>query len=465
MKKTVIIYGERKNGVQKKAIAVLSELLSEFTVDYPACFSHEEKPEGEEYRYIYIGTKGNNPYIREKADNALTHKEGYSIRVENDSVWIEGYDDAGVLYGCMDFYNKYIVRQEYPGKKPFRMNPFEGELEDYCCLSFPAVQNRGIWTWGHVIYDYRDFIDNMVRLKINTVIVWNDFVPVNAAEMVEYAHDCGVKILWGFAWLWDTDCRKFSIGNLGGMAEEIFRTYEKEYAAVGGDGIYFQSFTELGTDTIDGMVIAEAVTAFVNETAELFYEKYPGMELQFGLHATSVRNKLEFIEKVNPKIRIVWENCGAFPFSYFPENVETFAETKDFVKKIAVLRGEEDKFGAVTKGFTQLDWSTFVHADGPMLVGNSGPYLKQNRIDRKKKIWRYLQAGWLANADKAYEMVREMAEVKKGDLYITALVEDGMFEENCMYPVALFSEMLWDNEKKLTDMMREVGLRSYVTFA
>ena len=46
-----------------------------------------------------------------------------------------------------------------------------------------------------------------------------------------------------------------------------------------------------------------------------------------------------------------------------------------------------------------------------------------------------------------------------------ALVEDGMFEENVMYPVALYSEMLWDCHRDVKSMMREVALRGYVCFA
>ena len=46
-----------------------------------------------------------------------------------------------------------------------------------------------------------------------------------------------------------------------------------------------------------------------------------------------------------------------------------------------------------------------------------------------------------------------------------ALVEDGMFEENIMYPVALYSEMLWGYDGSIKDLTRSVALRSYVRFA
>ena len=62
-------------------------------------------------------------------------------------------------------------------------------------------------------------------------------------------------------------------------------------------------------------------------------------------------------------------------------------------------------------------------------------------------------------------MTRLMADVKKGDLYITALVEDGMFEENIMFPVALFSEMMLDCKTETQKMINEVALRNYVDFA
>lgn len=465
MKKIAIIYGERNTGLQKKALEVLTEFLLDYTFEYPVCFSGKDSVDLRDYRCIYIGTKENNPYIREHSRAELTHEEAYDIKVEKESILIEGSDDAGVLYGCVDFYNHYLVKHEFPDDDRYRINFLEGELPDFSYSSHPAVKNRGIWTWGHVIYDYRNFMDHMVKLKMNTIIVWNDFVPVNGAELVKYAHACGIKVIWGYAWGWDTDCSKISTEQVGACSEEIFKKYEKEYAGLGGDGIYFQSFTELNGEKIGDVLIAEAVTAFVNKTAAYFFEKYPQLELQFGLHATSVKEKLSYISQVDPRIRIVWEDCGAFPFSYIPSDVDRFQETKEFVGKITGLRGQEDRFGVVTKGLTKLDWSAFEHLAGPIHMGVSSKWMKENRISRKHKIWKYLQAYWLVNADKAYEMTRLMAEAKQGDLYVTALVEDGMFEETIMYPVALFSEMLWSCDREIGEMMSQVALREYVEFA
>lgn len=466
MKKIAIIYGALRSGVYKKAVEMLSQFLLDYTYEYPVCLAYDPEADYSMYRCIYIGTREDNAYIAASGMEAQLQPQGYHIKVVSGTVTIEGADDVGLLYGCIDFYNKYIMKFEFPHDDAYyRINFFEKDLPDFEYSSAPAVKNRGIWTWGHVIYDYRGFIDNMVKLKMNTLIMWNDFVPINGKEIVDYAHTYGVKIIWGFPWCWDTNCAQFDLETVFEFSGEIFEKYEREYAALGGDGIYFQSFTELNQERIGGILIAEAVTEFVNRTSALFYEKYPDIELQFGLHADSVKNRLEYLKKVDPRMRIVWENCGAFPFSYIPADVKNFDQTVDFVDKIAVLRGEDDHFGVVTKGFTKLLWPEFEHLTGPVNIGTASEYMKRDRIIRKSRVWKYLQAYWLTNADKAYEMVQAMAARKDGDLDITALVEDGMFEENIMYPVALYSEMLWDCGADIKTMMSEVALRNYVTFA
>jgi hypothetical protein len=370
------------------------------------------------------------------------------------------------LYGVLDFYNKYITkidRAEVAGGWTDLAN--KDVLPDFELGSAPSIKERGLWTWGHVIYDYRSYFDNMMKLKMNRVVIWNDFAPANAADILRYAHSCNIKVIWGFSWLWDTDCNRFDLKNLDGLSMGILEKYEKEYGKNRGDGIYFQTFTELRKDNIDGVIIAEAAAKFVNTTASLFYEKYPNIDLQFGLHATSVSNHTEFIKTVDKRIRIVWEDCGSFPFSYIPSDVEAFDETKKYACMIANLRGSDDRFGVVTKGLVKLDWSEFEHMGGAQCIGVCSKNMKKNRIERKRKIWRYIQACWLKNSDKAHEMIQELRRTKGGDFCVLALVEDGMFEENIMYPVALYSEMLWDCHADSRELIKEVALRDYVDFA
>ena len=466
MKKNRIIYGEYRSGVQKKAVSMLSEILLDVTHAYPVCIPHTEAQSDCNVRDLYIGTRENNPYILTSSPTPLSDAEAYRITVKDDTVYIEGADDAGVLYGCVDFYDKYLSIIAYTdNSQKYYVNPLEQPLPNVTLNSHPATKNRGIWTWGHVIYDYKGFFDNMTRLKMNSVIIWNDHAPINAREVVDYAHNCGIKVIWGYSWLWGTNCAAVDILHATDAIDTIVDTYEREYRDTGADGIYFQSFTELNDERINGVLIAEAVTDFVNRAAARLFEKYPTLELQFGLHADSVKKQLPYIKNVDPRVRIVWENCGSFPFSYIPNDVSNFESTVDFVKEIATLRGETERFGAVTKGITKLDWSCFEHLEGAVSIGIASKRMKENRVARKNPIWRYIQAGWIAYADYAEQIIRTMYECCRSDLYITALVEDGMFEGNIMYPVALCAEMLWGYDGDPRELLRTVALRNYVDFA
>ena len=465
MKKTVIVYGKLENALQKRALCELTEILLDYSLDYPICVSYDKMTPEKDTRYIYLGTSASNPYVKAHT-KSLTLPESYSVSVKDDTVIIEGADDAGVLYGVLDFYNKYVVKFEHPETDEYVTNIFSKDtLPDFEISEAPSVRERGLWSWGHVIYDYRGYFDNMLKLKMNSVIIWNDFVPANARDIVEYAHACNIKIYWGFSWLWDVDCLKCDLSKLDGKSEKILKKYEAEYRDTGADGIYFQTFTETKQDNIKGILIADAASRFVNKTAEMFFEKYPDITLQFGLHASSVKNRLEFIERVDPRIHIIWEDCGAFPFSYVPTDLEDFDGTMELVHRASHLRGEGERFGVVTKGLVKLDWTSFEHLRGSQCIGVSSRAVKENRIARKKRIWRYIQAAWLANADRVLEAVRGMCRAKNGDLPVFALVEDGMFEENIMYPVALYSEMLWNADGDVKEMTKNVAMRSYVTFA
>ena len=469
MKKIAIVYGARANGVQKKALEVLTRELLDYTMEYPTCVPADEPiKEGVFGQLIYIGTQKNNPAFA-VLENHPTQPEGYVITVKDGVIYIEGSDDGGVLYGCVDFYAKYIINTEYTHSSyPYWKNPFENDftLPDFELSSAPSMKNRGLWTWGHVIYDYRNYIDNMVKLKMNTVIIWNDFVPVNIDEMIAYAHDSNIKIILGYPWGWDNGIEDFKLSMLlQDIRQKVVEEYKRDFAHLNIDGIYFQTVTETGKEEIDGVLIAEAVTEFVNRTAADIFEITPNLELQFGLHATSVKHRLQYIKNVDPRIRILWENCGTFPFDYIPKyRIERYGETLAFVREIAALRGDAERFGVVTKAFTKLDWLAFEHQRGEYYMGVSSEAVQENRVVRKYEIWKYLQAYWLTYADKAYEVIRTMKEITGGDMYCTALVEDGMFEKKLMYIVALYGEMLWNTDADVKDLITEVALRRDVQF-
>ena len=103
MKKFAIIYSQKA----PIALEILSEMLLDYTLDFPVCFEKGEALPDADFIKIYIGTQ------KDYSDfSCPENDEGYLIKVENQQVYIIGSDDAGLVYGCLDFYSKYLLKLE-----------------------------------------------------------------------------------------------------------------------------------------------------------------------------------------------------------------------------------------------------------------------------------------------------------------------------------------------------------------
>lgn len=386
--------------------------------------------------------------------------EGFTIDVDpiGRTVTITAQDSIHLLYAAYDFEAKYLPRVQNCDLWNNAVT-LGDHLPEWHVRTAPTHTKRGLWTWGYVIRDYRGYIDRMVSLKLNTLILWNDYPPQNSRELIDYAHTYGVKVYYGYAWGWDTRFDRIDPAHTEALTDAVAKEYEQKYAPLGIDGIYFQSFTELSTDTLAGVVIAEAVTEFVNRTASVILENHPDLDILFGLHASSVKTHLDAIAKTDPRVSIIWEDSGSFPYNYDPAVVDNFAETLEFHDKTRNLR-ENGGFGAVLKGMTKLDWRYFVHQSGDFILGEDGTDEVQKNADERRKMWRYLQTYWLRNADYAAQMIRHFG---KNDT-ITFLAEDGAIEAYLPYPLALAAEMMWDDSRSTAEILSETALRSDVTF-
>ena len=490
----IIIYG-KYDGIEKKALNLLNAYVFDFIKKPVSCFVADDTAAfPKDCNVILVGTEKNNKFIssliRSKKLCEPERPQGYSAfagesawNAEKDMMVICGFDEIGVLYGCVDFINKYLGSAIYnptdpktylfTSHKAFFANPFTTRCPIWSMVSAPSVETRGIWSWGHVIYDYKAFFDNMVLLKLNEIVIWNDFAPLNANDVVDYAHSLGIKVVWGFAWGWDTNCN-VSMGmdddSVKSLSEDIFKKYEEEYSNIKGDGIYFQSATELDSEYINGKLIAETVVDLVNITSKKILDKYPNLSIQFGLHANSVKNRLEYIKTVDPRIKIVWENCGpSFPFAdHSGRNItirsEEFKETFDFTEKIAQLRSQNDNFGLVLKEMTFLDWSQFEHIEKNFILGEISENFMRERLVEKRRIWRFSQVNWIENLKYLQKTIKRVVKLRK-DNNIQAVIEDGLFEKEISLPAALYAETLWDCERESEEILKTVSQFPCVKFA
>lgn len=487
--KWLIAYGKYE-GLEKRAVELLVQQMQPYlkrviVVKAAEKLSEEEKKENS---LVLVGTKESNPLLCELLEKGALQKadgeEGYVIVGDKNPfaeaermLAVLGYTERGVLYGAVDAMGVYFGELARIAKFPkssldvrderYFPSAFNADMPPFFKKSSPKTNKRAIWTWGHCIYDYRRFFKNMAMLKLNQAVIWNDFVPVNAKEVVECAHSWGIEIFWGSPWGWDTSMptEAGALKATDEVIERLVKKYADEYADTGAAGLYFQSFTETTNEKIGGKYIAEAVVEFVNAVAEKMYEKYPDLQLQFGLHAQSVKKRIFAMEKVNPNIRIVWEDCGAMTYSYDPGEVATFEETLDFSGKIATLRGEKEKFGAVFKGMPTLDWAHFEHIRGEFMLGESSDRFLKERDEYRRELWKHYQADWLINGGYALETVRKLTAQRGGDLSLQLLVEDGMFEENIYFPTAFLAEVLWAADDSKEEIIKRVASCSWVQFA
>lgn len=483
MKKEWFLIFDGKSELQKKAVKIIKDEMLRSGVDNIVICSDSAKESSiiHSENVVVVGTQRDCAVLGELISAgeipAPQKPQGFSLCVKNECrltgksiISVCGYDDAGVLYGAVEFVNKYSGYIIFRGcdadmeHKAYFESAFNSPLTDYSVVTAPAVETRGIWTWGYTIGDYRGFFDNMVMLKLNEIVIWNDYLPLNSDEIVEYAHSCGIRVFWGYAWGWDTDCNT-SMGmdekSLQRLKADIIKTYETEYAHSAGDGIYFQSCTELGTEYVNGKLIAETVVGLVNETSYELLKKHPDLNIQFGLHASSVRNRLEYIKNVDPRVKIVWENCGEFPFfanftDHKPEDeLPPSDETVAFTKKIVALRAAEEKCGLIFKGVCSLDWSNFVHRSKRERIGEKSDAEIDKKLKERRRILKIRQALWIRYPERVREIVKAVTDIRK-DNDIKLLVEDCAFEREIPLPAAIFAEILWNNEENADDVVCDV---------
>ncbi len=475
--KFLLIYGNF-TGEEKRAAEFLTEKFSEYH-DYvlPQKGAKDvTKDDLSENHLIILGTSVTNSLLKslenDGAYNPPQKEQGYSIKI-SDSIYnkeckmiiISGKDSPGCMYGAVEFsgYVTSYLDTRNP-KQRYLGNVFSKELlTDFEMTDAPSVNDRGIWTWGHVVYDYKRYIKNMAKLKFNTLILWNDCLPVNIKDVIDEAHSYGIKIYLGYSWGWN-EARPENGGLdisdetlLSKIRDSILENYKKDYLPLSIDGIYFQSFTETEKDEINGVIIAKRVVDFVNDTADKILSISPNLLLMFGLHASSVREKMEYIKCTDKRIMIVWEDLGAFPYAYTPRELDGFDETLKKSEEIASLREKDELFGVVTKGLTCLDWLTFSHMEGEFVMGMESEEFIKERTLQKEKLWAYVDAFWVKNTAFAKDTFKLLSDSNKNTL-VTGLIEDGMFEEKISLSARIFSGMLWDADGDPSDIVLKAML-------
>lgn len=465
-----IVFGDYA-GMERLAVNELQAIIQRYHPYLVAVRPAGGFTPGAESHLAVVGTARGNPLIADLvARGALTipdRPESYGIAVL-ESPWapgvrvaaIGGRDPKGVLNGVADFGAKAVGPRVTAEVK-------EGLSTSFAALPIqrfsgsPAVENRGIWTWGYVIYDYRRYLDNMARLKMNMLVMWNDCAPLNAADIVAYAHERGIRVVFGFHWGWGIEGLNLaSAEDAGRVKQLVIENYEREYAGLGADGIYFQTLTEHHDADLGGRSVASLVCDWVNTISRALWERHPDLYIQFGLHATSIVDRYGDLAALDPRMSIIWEDAGVTPYSYVPSldfshlspyrqkhakqyGIADVDGTIDYSKRLAAFRGASE-FGVCPKGYSHLSWRHEFEHHGPFILGERSAGFIARRFE-EKRMWREaIDALWMRTQPACARFYREVRAAAAGPMTSIALVEDDLFEHRIPFSVALHAETIWD---------------------
>ncbi len=430
-----------------------------------------EEPPDRDAHLILLGTTASNPLIGElekKGGITVPRKpEGYTSAClpspwnpQRKCVVIAGADSSGTLYGVMRFNQKLAALTP---DDPCAMRQTLDNLAEFDTQESPPIENRGVWSWGYVIYDYRRFIDNLARLRMNRLLFWNDTPPLNCQSIIDYAHARGVRVVLGFPWGW-------GMGNLDPnsradrqlVKDDVICQVDQTYAHLGMDAIYFQTFTETTKKEVGGTPLAALARDWVNDIAGAVLARHPDLRIEWGLHATSILENYTYLESLDPRITIVWEDAGVIPYAYdpithppagsIPAALDTPEATVEYSRKLATFRANRE-FAMVAKGWTTLRWKTEFEHHGPFIMGERARDFIRNRLHERQPRWDYVNNLWLENYPEALRFFQAILGTSPSRITVLGLIEDGLFEERIQISVALFAEMIWNPHRSAKEIL------------
>ena len=459
------------SGAERRAVEMLSRNFGRYVLRDQGVYAlhvlpcrKEAGPVGK--NAIVVGTVGESALARRFVRPEEIPAGGYCVRVvpNPDSgayriVIVTAAEKNLLCHGAAAFLREYIV-DNAPAHDGLRFPELlcYTSLPEATYAAAPKIATRGIFTWGHPINDYRTYIEDMAKQKLNQLIVWNDHVPVNAADIAACAHSYGIELIWGYAWGWKPNVGAtvpdISAKTVAAIKERAIREFEESYLPLGIDGIYFQSFTEVDREYTGGVLIAKAVTDLVNEVSGVLLDRYPHLKIQFGLHAQSVNKHLDEIARVDKRVEILWEDCGEFPFRYIPRTEEdAFKETETFTEKILALRGDAP-VGLMFKGFVTLDWTLDVPPQsGSYILGENHPAIAAHDKALRKNAWKYFTGEWTQYGRYAQRIAQLALERTGGKVNLCMA---GAFDGGIWVPEAICSGLFWDPDIDFKDLVCRV---------
>jgi len=458
-----VVYGSL-DGCEGRAVELLTSELGDLLLRQPGVYATHVlpcRPAAEcasvTGNVFLVGTLASNSALADYVRAADVPAGGYLVKTKNDEgrrgvVILAGSTPAAVIWAVADFVSdglSALVRPRGDGLRKYR-DVFDSGLSllRYVRATAPESKVRSLFTWGHPIDDYRDYFRNMAKLRLNRVYLWNDYPPLNAREVVDCAHSWGIEVFWGFPWGWDTDCRESAKAGFDAIRERTLADWRKNWRDLPGDGIYFQTFTETGAHDVGGETMAARAVRLSNAIAETMFREKPAQRIVFGLHAGGVKDDLAAVAKADPRLEILWENTGAFPYHIC--NRTGVEEDAAFTRQ--VLSDKVHPVGVAWKCQLVQDWGNWTHQEGPYLLGVCSRRVYDADREIHDALWREFTGLWHEKASVAYEAAK-LAHAIGPDVEMNGAVQcNGPIR----FPTAFMAELFWSTEEPLETIRRRV---------
>ncbi|MFA5863943.1 MAG: hypothetical protein WC975_04565 [Phycisphaerae bacterium] len=316
------------------------------------------------------------------------------------------------------------------------------------------IDHIGLWTWGGRVFNWKRYLDHMRLSGMDSVVLWHQKVPFDARTIQDYAHQLGIRVLWGFNWSWNSPVCLNSEHDAAEWRDKVLKIVNDEYAPLSPDGICFQvGGTEFGGSCRlncptcqqagkDG--VGPLFVKFAGHIIEAVKKVYPDLYVSAGIHLGGVHKSFETLKTFDPSINLMWEDLPGpgrhieVPFAYEWDTDDTAVTptTLDMVKRMCELRGEQEDVAFVIKGFP-CHWG----GHDPMLLEEFD--LKALATVYQNK-WDQASLYCEKRLSDALTVFRIIAQSPAQNKTVLLLVEHGLWEYKRYYPAMLIVEALLD---------------------
>ncbi len=225
------------------------------------------------------------------------------------------------------------------------------------------------------------------------------------------------------------------------MAKKKGNRHKEDAAVENTEGAVGDAMARYGKS--EGQLFVDWVTPIITDLRRI----NPRLRIYAGVHYLPDMPRDDgwrALAALDPAVNIMWEDLGAFPFSYSPGSAAGFDEGLARVRSLVGLRGANENFGFVVKGLA----NGLFGSDKPAPIGVTAADAIEAMVPSRLGPWRGVEAGWRRNYARYLTTMRLCADAHAANSAVVALVENGLWEARQWLPVAMMAEGLWNPTRK-----------------